>query len=86
LQAFLGFPAQLANCPTAVISGAAPVNVTLTLDENETKVKGFVWGAQPFLKVILCKLKPALFQLHIRYLFAIMALTGHHLVPVLCED
>jgi hypothetical protein len=41
LQAFLGFPAQLADCPTAVISGAAPVNVTLTLDENESKVKYF---------------------------------------------
>jgi hypothetical protein len=43
LQAFLGFPAQLADCPTAVISGAAPVNVTLTLDEKESKVKYYFW-------------------------------------------
>src|ERR1051325_10715957 len=38
VQAFLGFPAQLLLAQTAVISGAAPVNVTLTLDENESKV------------------------------------------------
>jgi hypothetical protein len=43
LQAFLGFPAQLGACPTAVISGAAPVNVILTLDENESKVKYYFW-------------------------------------------
>jgi hypothetical protein len=43
LQAFLGFPAQLGACPTAVISGAAPVNVTLTLDEKESKVKYYFW-------------------------------------------
>jgi hypothetical protein len=49
LQAFLGFPAQLAACPTAVISGAAPVNVTLTLDENETKVKYYFRVALPHL-------------------------------------
>ena len=47
LQAFLGFPAQLAACPTAVISGAAPVNVTLTLDENETKVKYYFSVPRP---------------------------------------
>src|SRR6476659_8588799 len=47
LQAFLGFPAQLAACPTAAISGAAPVNVTLTLDENETKVKYYFSAPRP---------------------------------------
>ena len=40
VQAVLGFsPAQLLLAQTADISGAAPVNVTLTLDENESKVK-----------------------------------------------
>jgi hypothetical protein len=39
LQAFLEFPPRSASCQTAVISGAAPVNVTLTLDESESKVK-----------------------------------------------
>jgi len=50
LQAFLGFPAQLAACPTAAISGAAPVNVTLTLDETETKVKYYFWCHGPHLE------------------------------------
>jgi hypothetical protein len=50
LQAFLGFPAQLAACPTAAISGAAPVNVTLTLDENESKVKYYFWCHGPHLE------------------------------------
>src|SRR5579864_8845338 len=39
LLAFLGFPTQRAFIARRCLSGAAPVRTTLTIDENETKVK-----------------------------------------------
>src|SRR5437868_12955297 len=39
VQAVLGFPTQRTFIARRCLSGAAPVRTTLTLDENETKVK-----------------------------------------------
>jgi hypothetical protein len=54
VQAVLGFPAQLLLAQAAGISGAAPVNATLTLYEYESKVNGYLCGASPRLHKSCC--------------------------------